>query len=249
MYCVSKFRKGQRKRTRRAYKRKRERHLEAKRSFKLIDNTDNTYQKLCPQHRNDLLGVAKRLTGQEHTAEDLVQETMLRAYNFWTQFKQETPDVNKDVRAWLRRILNNIFYSQYAREQKRARSFDAYEKQIDMSEIVEDDSEDVDKVREVLTKLKPAYRELIERHYMQGQSYQEMADGLGIKFTQVQKRLWRARQIMKAELLKAGFINTAPFEPTESVEPEADSIDGVMTGDDPGTFDLTEALPDASTTW
>lgn len=219
----------------------------------MVESYNMEYNTLCPQHRNDLLGVAKRLTGQEHTAEDLVQETMLRAYNFWGQFQQESHDVNRDVRAWLRRILSNIFYSQYSREQKKSKSFDVYRNQIDMSEVVEDESEDVDKVREVVANLKPMYREIIERHYMQGQSYQELADGLGIKFTQVQKRLWRARQIMKAELMKMGLepslIDPTSIEPTEPEETQTDSIDSVMTGDDPGTFDVTEALPDASTTW
>lgn len=207
------------------------------------------FNDLCPQHRNDLLALAKRYTGQEHTAEDLVQEAMFRAYNFWAQFNQETDDINRDVRVWLRRILSNIFYSQYSKDQRRAQGFELYENQVDVDLQEDATNADLDKVREVIGTLKPEYQEIIDLHYSSGLSYQELSDRLGIPFTKVQKRLWRARQIMKDRLLKAGFVNTSAFKAPEAPQTDSDSIDGVVGGDDTITFLDGETTPDTLSAW
>ena len=58
-------------------------------------------------HSRSLLRVARRLSGDPATAEDLVQETLLRAWRGFDQFRP-----NSNVRAWLFRILFNAFYAQ-----------------------------------------------------------------------------------------------------------------------------------------
>src|SRR5690606_2691121 len=65
-------------------------------------------------HLDTLYGAAHRMTRNPRDAEDLVQETMLRAYRFWDTFQKDS-----NCKAWLFRILTNTFINQY---QKRKRS-------------------------------------------------------------------------------------------------------------------------------
>src|SRR5690242_283998 len=65
-------------------------------------------------HLDALYGAAYRLTRNPRDAEDLVQDTILRAYRFWDSFEKDS-----NCKAWLFRILTNTFINEY---QKRKRS-------------------------------------------------------------------------------------------------------------------------------
>lgn len=165
------------------------------------------YETLCIPHRQDLLNLATRYTGSKQTGEDLVQETFLRAYGAWSSFKPTSEDSSRDARVWLRRILSNIFYTQCLRDKREHAGMDVF---ADESKLV--DSEDTSftpKVQELISELKPMYRDVVERHYIKGESYQEIADALNIPFTMAQKRLYRARQYLKKTMLKTGLVNEA----------------------------------------
>ncbi len=204
------------------------------------------YESLCPQHRPTLLKYARRYTGQEYTAEDLVQETLLRAYTYWHQFHQETNDIDRDVKVWLSRILTNTYYSQYTREQKFSNGLEQYKSELDLDES--DGFEDHEHVRAAVKELKSPYRELIELHYFQDKSYQEISDQLDIPFARVQKRLWRARQMLKGQL-ETSLVNTSPFKPTECPEAQTHTVNSVMRRDDDSDLSVTEPTSDANASW
>src|SRR5688500_17569581 len=70
------------------------------------------------RHVDALYGTAVRLTRNEKDAEDLVQDTFLRAYRFWSKFEKGT-----NCKAWLFKILTNTFINRYhkgKREQELA---------------------------------------------------------------------------------------------------------------------------------
>ena len=67
-------------------------------------------------HRPELFATALRYSRDERDAEDLVQETLMRAYAAWERFEQGT-----NCRAWLFRILTNSFISQCRRSTKERR--------------------------------------------------------------------------------------------------------------------------------
>jgi RNA polymerase sigma-70 factor (ECF subfamily) len=67
--------------------------------------------------RNELYGTAMRYTRSASDADDLVQETLIRAYGAWARFEPGT-----NCRAWLFRILTNSFINGY-RKRKRHRRF------------------------------------------------------------------------------------------------------------------------------
>ena len=159
-----------------------------------VDVTQS-FDSLCPKYRNDILALAKRYTNNVDEAEDLTQDTFIRAYRHWDNFKQETGDVERDVKVWLKKILTNTFYTQWQREKKRAAATEEYAQEID--ESPEEESPEIERLRRVMNKLRPMYKEVLELHYINGLTYQEIADKLGIKFVQAQKRLYRARQYIK----------------------------------------------------
>src|SRR5262245_1624615 len=75
--------------------------------------TRTDFEKEVMPHLGSLYGVALRMTRNEGEADDLVQETVLRAYRFFDSFEAGT-----NCKAWLFRILTNVFCNRY-RERER----------------------------------------------------------------------------------------------------------------------------------
>lgn len=202
------------------------------------------FEEVCPQLRQELLPLAKRFTGQEHTAEDLVQETMLRAYSFWSQFTPTTEDVTRDAKVWLRRIMSNIFYTQYQKDQRRAQATDSYGAHLE-TEAQTGAEFDPAFLIEALAKLPEDYREIIERHYYRGETYNELAISLGMPFGQAQKKLWRARQALR-KLLPA--VHATTLVPTEAPQADPDRVQSVVRDNDTRPLRRRKARPDTLTT-
>src|SRR5438094_6688666 len=78
-----------------------------------VPPTKTNFEREVMPHLPALYGVALRMTKNEGDAEDLVQETVLRAYRFFDTFEAGT-----NCKAWLFRILTNVFCNQY-RERER----------------------------------------------------------------------------------------------------------------------------------
>jgi RNA polymerase sigma-70 factor (ECF subfamily) len=211
-----------------------------------------SFNVLCPKYRTDILALAKRYTGSPDQAEDLVQDTYVRAFRHWDNFKQETDDIERDVKVWLKKILTNVFYTSWQRDQKRNNAMDEYATELD--EVSDEPSEEVERLQRVMNKLRPMYKEVLQLHYIEGLSYQQIADQLNIKFVQVQKRLYRARQYIKMFYEHMGVsvpgavVDTAPIKAPKRVEPEPDSVDSVVRRDDTKTFASGESIPNAETT-
>ena len=70
------------------------------------------FERIAMPHADALYGAALRMTRDAGHAEDLVQETLLRAFRFWHKFEQGT-----NVKAWLFRIQTNIYINRYRKTQ------------------------------------------------------------------------------------------------------------------------------------
>ena len=66
------------------------------------------FEEIAMPHADALYGAALRMTRDTAHAEDLVQETLLRAFRFWHKFEPGT-----NVKAWLFRIQTNIYINRY----------------------------------------------------------------------------------------------------------------------------------------
>ena len=71
-------------------------------------------------HLDALYGAAYRLTRNPRDAEDLVQDSLLRAYRFWDSFQQDS-----NCKAWLLRIVTNTFINEYQRKKRSREVLDA----------------------------------------------------------------------------------------------------------------------------
>src|SRR5437667_1775184 len=81
--------------------------------FKHTDRTRREFEALALGHLDPLYSAALRLTKNERDAEDLVQDTFLRAYRFFDKFERGT-----NIKAWLFKILTNTFINRYRRTVK-----------------------------------------------------------------------------------------------------------------------------------
>lgn len=156
-------------------------------------------------HLNSLYGLALRLTRNPAAAEDLVQDTYLKAVRFAPSF---TPGSN--VKAWLFTILHNTF-----RNDRRGASRAPVEADSDVVEAIalaspDDDPErrllrsimDAD-LREALDALPDVYRQAVWLRDVEECAYQEIADILGIPSGTVMSRISRGRRLLHDRLVAA----------------------------------------------
>ncbi|HWA41029.1 MAG TPA: sigma-70 family RNA polymerase sigma factor [Gemmatimonadales bacterium] len=151
-----------------------------------------------------LYRVGRRLTGETADAEDLVQETLLRAWRGWGSF---TPGSN--VRAWLLTILRNTFISRWRSRRKEGTAVpldDADPHAIhravggtDPEGSFFDRVVDQHVVRAV-EALPEEFREALVLSDLEGLPYAEVAEVLGIPVGTVKSRLFRARRILQHKL-------------------------------------------------
>jgi RNA polymerase sigma-70 factor (ECF subfamily) len=151
--------------------------------------------------------VARGLVGSREEAEDLVQETYIRAFRAWESF---TPGTN--LRAWLLRILTNLNIDRGRRKQRRPETqpleegdyflYNKIEEQagqpLEEEEVVERLSQE--NVVSALSSVPHDFRDVVVLVDLGDFSYQDAAQILDIPIGTVMSRLHRGRRILKASL-------------------------------------------------
>ena len=150
-----------------------------------------------------LLRVARALTRHDAEAEDLVQDTVLRAFRAIDSFDGRYP------RSWLLTIMRNTHINRHRRRRPELlRDPDATLAVAALEGLEEhsmfDDIFDAE-VERALDALSPAFRAVVEHVDVQGLSYAETATELGVPVGTVMSRLHRARRRMRADLERAGI--------------------------------------------
>jgi RNA polymerase sigma-70 factor (ECF subfamily) len=148
---------------------------------------------------------ALRLTGQPASAEDLVQEAFLRAFRAFNQFERGT-----NFKAWLFRILTNVFLNDYRRKARepQATDFAEVEPADPATPVGEFKVEEVEAIRahlgdeavKAIDRLPPDFRLPFLLSTFEGFSYKEIAAILDIPMGTVMSRLFRARRLLKSDL-------------------------------------------------
>jgi RNA polymerase sigma-70 factor (ECF subfamily) len=165
-------------------------------------------------HLDALYRVALRLTGDPARAEDLVQDTMLKAYRSWRQYRPGT-----NAKGWLLTILRNTFINDYRRRKLEpvAMDLEAAEPHAIFRDAAEADPEGaffaqiVDrKVIEAIDALPTEFREVLVLSDVEGLSYAEIAETLQVPVGTVKSRLFRARRQLQVALyahaVEMGYI-------------------------------------------
>ncbi|MGH7860091.1 MAG: RNA polymerase sigma factor [Candidatus Binatia bacterium] len=152
------------------------------------------------RHRDGVYTLAFRLLADRGEAEDLTQETFLRAYERLETFRGESR-----FSTWLYRICRNLCLNRLARQK--------YEPQPTgtASELMTDPAARLPEqliaeergrlVRWAISRLKPEFREVISLYCGETLSYEEIADSLDVPIGTVRSRLHRGREDLK-ELLR-----------------------------------------------
>lgn len=170
-------------------------------------------------HLDTLYRVALRLTADASQAEDLVQDTMLKAYRSWKQYQPGT-----NARGWLLTILRNTFINDYRRRKHEpiAMDLEAVEPHALDRSIQEVDPEGaffaqiVDaKVLEAIDALPTEFREVLVLSDVEGMRYAEIAEALQIPVGTVKSRLFRARRQLQADLYSHA-VEMGYIQPRES---------------------------------
>jgi RNA polymerase sigma-70 factor (ECF subfamily) len=159
-------------------------------------------------HRDALLSVARRLTGDALDAEDLVQETLLRAYA-----RRDTLRHDGNVKGWLLRVQRNLFINDYWRRRTRARvaavvpmdSVDPHGETLPDTgergpEQLTIDRYAAEAAHGALSGLPEVYRETVVMCLVDGRSYDDIARVLGISSGTVRSRVFRGRERLRRAL-------------------------------------------------
>ena len=228
-------------------------------------------------YMDQLYGAARRMTRHAADAEDLVQETYLRAYKGFDGFTEGT-----NLRAWLFRILTNLFINEYRRRKRRPvetdlgdidslylyKGFGATET-AGRARSAEDEllaSLTSGEVRHAIESLPESYRVAVLLADVEGFAYKEIAGILDVPMGTVMSRLHRGRKRLR-EALQAygrtrGLVDDDDERRSERLEGNERSMssrtrsdgesdgrsDGAGTGTGPGSGDGDLPMATASAT-
>lgn len=161
------------------------------------------FEDLAMPHADFLYRFALRLSGEPAMAEDLVQETMLRAHSNWHRF-----DAGSNVRAWLATILRNSFINEYRRRKREVDRMSVEDMETFM--VLQTDHRDPerdffnglvdDEVVQAMDELPAEYKEALVMSDLDGLPYAVIARETGAPLGTVKSRIHRARQFLQKKL-------------------------------------------------
>ncbi|MBK8481891.1 MAG: sigma-70 family RNA polymerase sigma factor [Proteobacteria bacterium] len=187
----------------------------------------DAFEHAALEHLDGLYGLALKLTRSGPDAEDLVQDTMVRALRFFERFEAGT-----NLRAWLFTVLTNTFYNR-VRKERHDRSLASesavgghYDRFVSAATMAGRDTEQrlldavsARQLREALEALPEDFRLAVLLCDVHGFSYKEMAEILGCPIGTVMSRLYRGRQRLQQALHGLGVeLGLLPLNPASVPE-------------------------------
>jgi RNA polymerase sigma-70 factor, ECF subfamily len=183
------------------------------------------FNKVMVPHMDVIYNYGLYLTGDREAANDLLQETYLKAFRFFEKFEPGT-----NAKAWLYRIMRNTFINEYRRV-KRLPDLVQYDEQISAYQMLPRDEEKTelrkqingelfeDEIAGAIASLPEKFKSVIVLRDVEDLPYEEIADALEIPVGTVRSRLHRARAILFAKLrdyaTAKGYTVPDVFSPAE----------------------------------
>lgn len=156
---------------------------------------------------DDVYRFARSLTRDESDAEDVVQETYLRAFRSWQTFQEGT-----DIRRWLFTIARNVFLRSREKAQREVTLDDDGAEAVDAAQASEVwlrrgldpilASADLGPaIQQALAAIPETFRSVVVLVDLEDQSYEDAAEVLGVPVGTVRSRLFRGRKLLQERLM------------------------------------------------
>jgi RNA polymerase sigma-70 factor (ECF subfamily) len=192
------------------------------------------FEEVALPYLDALFNLALNLTRNRKDAEDLVQETYLRAFRFFDSYQPGT-----HIKAWLFRILRNTFINRYRASRARPEAVDfdkiegVYEKLVEEAFLQGHRPADPEEalmagvpdetIQTAIAALPEEYRAVVIMALVEEMSYKEIASALSIPLGTVMSRLHRGRRQLQSALLeyarRKGILKQGPDVSTDGTAP------------------------------
>ncbi len=187
------------------------------------DAARQEFEKVALPQLDSLYGAALRLTRNPAEAEDLVQDTYVRAYRFWHTFKTGT-----SIKAWLFTILRNTFINRYHKTNRRRSTRSDLEAQLNAlgseaavgrsappptgAEAAIGQRVTRERIDAALESVPEDYRTAVMLADLEGLAYKEIAEIMDCPIGTVMSRIYRGRRLL-AKLLRDHAVELGLLDP------------------------------------
>ena len=181
---------------------------------KVLGGDANAFETLVLEYEKNVYNIALRMTGNSEDAADMTQEAFIKAYNSLQSFRGDSK-----FSVWLYRIVSNVCLDFLRSKNRRptvslsVEDDDGEDTQLDVAdesqspELLLDRKLTRESVRRGLDSLPPDYRQILLLREIQGLSYDEIAQALGLEVGTVKSRIFRARKRLCTFLIGDGNIS------------------------------------------
>jgi len=173
---------------------------------RVLKGNREEYALILERYQRPIFNFIYRFFGNYETAEELTQETFLRAYQFLKSY-----DTKRKFSTWLYTVAKNLCID-HLKKKKGAREvlYDEALPAVEHAESVRKKDENPqllcirnqedEKLLKALGKLDPSRRIVLVLYYFQGLSYQEISETLSVPVSTVKIRIFRAKKALLKEL-------------------------------------------------
>jgi RNA polymerase sigma-70 factor, ECF subfamily len=165
------------------------------------------FERLVLQHERYVYNMALRVVSNPEDAQDIAQQSFVRAWQSLPQFRGEAR-----FSTWLYRIVTNLCYSRLPRIRRELSALDTDENALGLPDERQGPESVVlaagvrHAVQEAFAALPESYRLLVTLRHLQEMSYEEIAQVTGMPLGTVKTGIFRARRILRTALEKEEVV-------------------------------------------
>lgn len=162
--------------------------------------TTNQFTDLISEYNSSLRSFALKFTRDEDDANDLIQDTMMKAYRYLNRYQDGT-----NLKGWLYTIMRNTFINNY-RKSSRTGDLITQSEELSAAQLSTSSAKNAAEGAFVLGDIQGALANLAEQYrvpfirYVEGYKYEEIAAELSIPLGTVKTRIHEARRILSRKL-------------------------------------------------
>src|SRR4029079_5131991 len=182
---------------------------------------DEAFEQLYRRYVKDVYHYALAVLRNPADAEDLTQTTFLNAYRAYIKGVEVEQPQN-----WLIKIAHNVARTRYARASRRVKEV-PLEEHVELIAVPEEDRPDVQGVLDALGRLPFNQRSALVMRELEGRTYAEIADTIGVSVSAVETLIFRARRSLR---LKASALRSLAVVPLPTSLAQFFDTGGVVAG-------------------